>query len=294
MAALGCEVARADAEGVVAGADDHRLGHHAARHIAEAHALARGQAQRFQAAHQRGIAVELGGRFAPAQTEVGRAHDHQRHRRVDAGDVEAVDRVDAPAGREQRARHRAPGVEEIQADRRGRAGDAIDAGRAVVDHAATGREHGDVDARTGVDVEHAHRRLAIVRRHQPLLDRERRHAREHVAAIGPRVDRLLPDADLGEKVVDVAARLGRARDDGHLAGQRAAAADAVDMQQVRSADGADQRLIAHGLVGGQPVAQEEGPARGAGAHQGAGECHRGHGQIIVAASMHGNCIVMMV
>jgi hypothetical protein len=70
--------------------------------------------------------------------------------------------------------------------------------------------------------------------------------------------------------------LRRLRDDRDLAGERAAAADAVDLQQVRRADRADQRLVPLGVVGGQPVAQEEGAARGAGTHQNAGD-HSVHG-----------------
>ena len=105
---------------------------------------------------------------------------------------------------------------------------------------------------------------------QALLDRERRHAREHVAAVGPRVDRALADADLREQVVEVAAGLGRARDDGDLAVERAAAAHAVELQRVGRADGADQRLVAGLVVLGQPFAQEERAARGAGAHQDTG------------------------
>jgi hypothetical protein len=71
-------------------------------------------------------------------------------------------------------------------------------------HATARREHGDVDARLRVDVEHAHRGLAVLRLDQALLDGERRHARQHVAAVGPRVHRLLAHADLREQVVDVA------------------------------------------------------------------------------------------
>ncbi|TMH10790.1 MAG: hypothetical protein E6H65_11765 [Betaproteobacteria bacterium] len=63
----------------------------------------------------------------------------------------------------------------------------------------------------------------------PLLDRERRDARQHVAAVGPRVDRSLTNADLREQVVHVAVGLRRLRDDRDLAGQRAAAADAIDV-----------------------------------------------------------------
>ena len=211
------------------------------------------------------------GSSRPVRPRSRRTHDHQRHRGVDAGHLESVDDVDALAGGKHRAGDRAPGVEEVQADRRRGAGHAVDAGLAVVGDAPARRQHGHVDARARVDVEHAHRRLAVLRAHQPLLDRERRDAREHVAAVGPRVDRLLPDADLREQVVDVAARLRRLRDDRDLAGQRAAAADAVDLQQVGRADRADQRLVARRLVLRQPFAQEERSARGAGTHQDAGD-----------------------
>ena len=95
---------------------------------------------------------------------------------------------------------------------------------------------------------------------------------EHVPAVGPGVDRALTHADLREQVVDVAVRPARRRHDRHLAGQRAAAADAVDLQQVRRADGADQRLVARDVVVGQPLAQEERAPGGAAPHE-----HAGHG-----------------
>jgi hypothetical protein len=44
---------------------------------------------------------------------------------------------------------------------------------------------------------------------------------------------------------------------------------------------------------GSQLAQEEGSARGAGAHQHAGEGERGHGRMMVSGMMHGNCIVMI-
>ena len=97
----------------------------------------------------------------------------------------------------------------FEPDRRRRAGHAVDARLAVVGDAAAGGEHRDVDPRAGVDVEHANGRLAVLRRHQALLDGERADAGKHVAAVGPRIDRFLADADLGEEVVDVAPGLRR-------------------------------------------------------------------------------------
>jgi hypothetical protein len=101
-----------------------------------------------------------------------------------------------------------------------------------------------------------------------------RHARQHVAAVRPGVDGLLPHAHLGEQVVHVAVGLAAARHDGHLAGQRAAAAHAVHLQQVgrrwrRSAPG-----HASASSAGSQLAQEERAARGAGAHQHAGKGER--------------------
>ena len=275
VAAARREVAGRDAVRVVAGAHDHRLGHDARRHVAQAHGQPGGTTDRFDASQQGGIRVELGRGFATVQAEVRGAQQDERHGGIDAGHRQAVDGVDAAAGREQRSGDRAPGIEEVQADGRRGAGDAVDAGVAGVDHAPAGGQHGHVDARAGVDVEHADRRLAVLGIDQALFDRERRDAREHVSAIRPRVHRALADADLGEQVVDVAARFLGPGHDGHLGGQRVAAADAVELQQVAGADGADQGLVTLAFVGRQPVAQEERASGGARTHQDArdGSCH---------------------
>ena len=210
MAAARREVARRDAVGVVAVADDHRLGDDAVRHVAEAHQLGR---RRSASASRRSSSA----RSASSSAGVSRPLRPRSRARTIISGIAASMQVTSrpsmtsmrrPVGKH-RAGHRAPGVEEVQPDRRRGAGDAVDAGLAVVGDAPARRQHGHVDARARVDVEHAHRRLAVLRRHQALLDRERRDARQHVAAVGPRVDRLLADADLGEQVVDVAARLRR-------------------------------------------------------------------------------------
>jgi hypothetical protein len=84
---------------------------------------------------------------------------------------------------------------------------------------------------------------------------------------------LLAHADLGEQVVDVAVGLAGAGDDGHLAreaccrrpGRRPGAGSDAPMAPIK-------RLVPRGVVGsGQPLAQEERAARGAGAHQDAGD-----------------------
>ena len=62
---------------VVAVAGDHRLGNDAVGHVAQAHRLAGGAAQRFDALEQRAFGVELGrasrGRVRPRSRG---AHDH--------------------------------------------------------------------------------------------------------------------------------------------------------------------------------------------------------------------------
>ena len=270
MAATGREVARRQARRTVAITDQHGFGHDAGGHIAQAHQMTSGDAQHFQALQQRLVRVQFDRRFASAHPEVTGAHDHQGHGRVDAGEFGAVDDIDAASGRKHRPGHCAPGIQEVQPDGRSRAGHAVDAGIAEVGDTSAGRLHRHIDARPGVDVEHPRGRRALGGGDQALFDRERHDAGEHVAAVRPCVHRTLADADLREQVVDVAAGFGRARHDGHLAVQRAAAAHAVELQQVRRTDGADQRLVTAHLVLRQPLAQEERAARGAGAHQDTG------------------------
>ena len=267
VAPTGGEVARGDAVRVVARADDHGFGDDLVGHVAQPHQPACGAPQRLQPFEQGGVGVELVGGLATGEAEVPGSDDHQRHGGVEAGDLDAVDDVDALPRREDRAGDRAPGVEEVQPDRRRGPGHPVDPRIARVGDLSAGSSHGDVDARAGVDVVDAHGGGAVGGRYQPLLDRERADARQHVAAVGAGVHRPLADPDLGEQVVHVAVGLLGRRDDGHLAGQGAAPADAVELQQVGGADGADQGLIAGALVGGQPLAQEERAAGGACAHQ---------------------------
>ena len=194
---------------VVARADEHRFGDDLVGHVAQPHQPACGAPQRLQPFEQGGVGVELVGGLATGDAEVAGSDDHQRHGGVEAGDLDAVDDVDALPGREDRAGDRAPGVEEVQPDRRRGAGHAVDPRIARVGDPAAGSLHGDVDARAGVDVVDAHRRGAVGGRYEPLLDRERADARQHVAAVGAGVHRPLADPDLGEQVVHVAAGLRR-------------------------------------------------------------------------------------
>ena len=63
----------------------------------------------------------------------------------------------------------------------------------------------------GVDVVDHHMRFAVLRGEHPGLDRERRDAGEHVAAVGRRVDPGLVDQYLGKEEFEVDARPRRAR-----------------------------------------------------------------------------------
>ena len=276
------EVARGDAVLAVAHADEHRFRDDLVGDVAQPHAQACDAAQRLQPGEQGGVGIELLGGLAPADVEISRPHNHQRHGGVDAGDLDAVDDVDAPPGREDRTGDRAPGIEEVQPDRGCGACHSVDARVAGVADQSAGGLHGGVDARSGVDVVDAHCGGALGGRHEALFDREGPDACQHVAAVGAGVDRSLPDADLGEQVVHVAAGPAGPGDDGHLAGQRAAAADPVEAQHVGGADGADQRLVAGPVVGGQPVAEEERAAGGACAHQHARHHPpgAGHGRVL--------------
>ncbi len=89
MAAARREVARGDAVGVVAGADDHRLGHR--RCSTHRPGPSPGRRRRRSASRRsQQRSVRRRARRAsrvPLSAEVAGAHDHQRHGRVDAGDL---------------------------------------------------------------------------------------------------------------------------------------------------------------------------------------------------------------
>lgn len=199
--------------GGIAFADQHRLRYDAVGDVPQPHHPSRLQAQGLDARQERSVGVEGHRLFPSRDAQIGRAHDHQRHGGVNAGNGRAVDVVDALARRKNLARHRAPRVQEVQQDGSGRAGNAVDASVALVRDATVRRAHRHIDARTGVDIEHAHPGHAVLRLHQALLDAERRHTRQHVAAVRPGVDGTVAHADLREQVVEVAVGLGGARND---------------------------------------------------------------------------------
>ena len=67
---------------------------------------------------------------------------------------------------------------------------------------------------------------------QSGFEREWTNARQHVAAIRRRIDLPFTDVYLGKQVIDIDAGFGGAADDGNFAGQRVAAADAINLQLV--------------------------------------------------------------
>ena len=271
VALVGGEVARHHAARHSARRHDHRLGQHAVGHIAHAHALACFEAQGLDAGEQGGVGVQFGRCLVAAQAQVGGAHQHHHLRCVDAGDLETLDGVDALTCGKDLPGDRAPGVQKVHQHRCGRALHAVDAHIAVVVHLAARRAHLHVDAGAGVDVVDPHGGgLAFaVCRDQPLLDGEGPHTGQHVAAVGAGVHAGLLHADLGKQVVHIAVGLRGARDDGDLAGQRVAAAQAVDLQLVRRTQGCNQRAVAGLRVARQPVGQEERPPGSAATHQNA-------------------------
>jgi hypothetical protein len=63
--------------------------------------------------------------------------------------------------------------------------------------------------------------------------------------------------DLGEQVIDIGARHGGRADDGNLAGQRIAAADAVDLQVMAGAHDREKHGVTIIGIGGKVRCQKE-------------------------------------
>ena len=106
----------------------HRLGDDALGDVAHAHQRAGLAADRLQAGEEVAVGVELGRALVAGLAEIAGAHQHHRHRHVDAGGLEPAIRSRASAGRQQAAGLGAGGVEEAEQDRGGGAGHAVDGG----------------------------------------------------------------------------------------------------------------------------------------------------------------------
>src|SRR5262245_2099017 len=193
------------------------LGYYCFRYIAHTHHDAGLEADGFHAFEEILIGIEFIGGFITGFAERVRMHLDYRHRDIDAADFDAVDHVQRFAGRQQLSGDRADGALEIDAHGRGRAGHAVDGGLAFVHHFAAGGLHNCFYYRLRIDVENAHRRLALLRRNQSGIDGEWPDGDQHVAAIGFGVDALLVDFDLREQIIHVHAGTLRFADHRHLA-----------------------------------------------------------------------------
>ncbi|AOY95756.1 hypothetical protein BKK79_29090 [Cupriavidus sp. USMAA2-4] len=176
MALARSEVARCDAIARVARADQHWLRNDAVRHIAEAHQQAGLQSQRLQSRQQCCIAVERGRCFTAADAQVAGPDNHQRHGRVDASHLDAIDHIDAFSRWEYLACHGTPGIQKIKQDRRAGSSDTVDAGVTVIGYPAIRRTYGHVNSSASIDVMHAYASRVALDLDETLLDGERRDA----------------------------------------------------------------------------------------------------------------------
>ena len=129
-------------------------------------------------------------------------------------------------------------------------------------------------------------RLAVLRRHEPGLDRKRSNAREHVAAVRRRVDPALADDDLDEEIVHVGLARRRAANDRDLARERMRATRPVDLPCVGTHCG-DQHAVAQLLVRRQRVALEIQAFGASAAHQKTGNS-RLHGRMLRKSAPRNN------
>ena len=102
---------------------------------------------------------------------------------------------------------------------------------------------------------------------QALVDREGRHCRRDVPAVGVVADDVALHIDLREGVVDIGIGALGTLDDRHLRGHQAGAAEPVDLQHVGRAHGALEQAVACRAGRRQVRLVEEQRLAGAAAHQ---------------------------
>ena len=164
------------------------------------------------------------------------------------------------AGGQQAGAHRTGGIQKVDGDGRGAAGHAVDTGFAVVAHLAARRLYRHVTLHAGIEGEHAEGAGFALRRHQAALQREGHHRRQHVAAVGRGIHRVLVRLQLGKQEVQVHAGLAAAGNDADLAGQRVCSTQAVNLAAVGRAHDSEQHTVAQCLILRQVICQEDGPA----------------------------------
>ena len=176
--------------------------------------------------------------------EVTGAHEHGRHADVEAGCGNTVEGVAGVAGRQVVAGFAAGDVLEMQVDGRCRAGHAGDARVALVTYFAARRANGLQHRGAGVDVMHAHLGFAVAAvrcAYQAALQRKHADRAQQVAASRLVIDERRVDHDLNEFVIDIDAGPRRTTDQRDFAGDKRAAADAVDLARMRRAHDAQQQ-----------------------------------------------------
>ena len=211
-------------------------------------------------------------RLVAGAADVAGAHDDDRHAVVDAGDLDAVDDVHRPAGRQQRAARRSGGVGEAQRNRRRRPGHAVDArGR----RRTRGFPPGVCTVATTVCD-------ALTMKMRTLVTGSQPRTRPCSIANGATPARMLPQFCASETSArsTQTCRTGSRRrcpgaigprDDRDLAGQRIGAADAVDLPRVWRSHHREQDAIAVRDVGGKIGGEEVGTLRSAASHHRAGD-----------------------
>jgi hypothetical protein len=102
--------------------------------------------------------------------------------------------------------------------------------------------------------------------YQPTFDGRRPDARQDIAAALRVADRRSIDEDLQEEIVDIGIRSARRRQDRDLRGQGGAAADAVDLPQVRRSHDPQKHVFALCRFGRQVAGREIGALGGTAPH----------------------------
>ncbi len=163
--------------------DEADLGHDGVRHIAKVHHRPSGEANALETRLQANVGVQLSHAFVAGDADSGRRDDNHRHAVVDARDLDLVDLVTNMSGWQERAARRACGVLEIHLDRCAGPRHAVDPRLAVVGDLPARCFDDQIGDRAGVERPYPDVRRAILRRHEPTLNRERADASQDVAAI---------------------------------------------------------------------------------------------------------------
>ena len=224
--------------------------------------MARFQSHRLHGGEEITIVVELLARLGPAEAEICGACNHHRHRHIHAGHIHPADPVHRIARRQERPGGGPGDIHEVQFDRRSGAWHAVDGSVTVIGHNATWRLQPCKDARAGIHGPDPDLGYITGCRNQPHFQRRRADPAHDVAAGRLIVDKPVLDADLGKEVVDIGPVILGPRQHRNLGRDRAATADAVDIQRMSGPDRGHQHIGKAVKVGRQVGTVHIGPARG--------------------------------